>query len=510
MTEKQLLKFFQENEIDIQSARACFLAIDFYFKAYADSNLFKHSLSPAFGYAKTFDDKSVFYELIPKKVLHDFCQEIYREYLKAPRKLIGKIKTRDDIHRKIETLWDKYNKADQNNLKDISTFIRKLILSMKKWISYAAIGEDKWQIIEEEFVPEFATKNGLSEAKVKNLLAILSHPEKVGIFNLERKLLLNICLYVLGNKNFKKDVLEKKSAGTLKDAQMVKLVEKYRNKFFWVKTDFYTATKITPQVLLEDIRKEIAVKNAQQIKAELQKMSSNITVLQEEKKQVIARLKTNKKDKRVFELLKSAIVWHDKRKEDMMKQFYYLFSAIKNLSIVTGIDRDYFYSFTLAELESYLETGFLPKKKPQTIFIAYKKGKKSEYFYGTIADKLLRAALKIGKKKKLSGIIASKGNDGKIQGRVRIITDPRNNEFKNGEILVTSMTRVEFVPLMRKAKAVITDEGGLACHAAIISRELGIPCIIGTKIATKILKNGDLVEVDADKGIVKILKKGLK
>ena len=60
---------------------------------------------------------------------------------------------------------------------------------------------------------------------------------------------------------------------------------------------------------------------------------------------------------------------------------------------------------------------------------------------------------------------------------------------------------------MRRAKAIITDEGGLTCHAAIISRELGIPCIIGTKIATKVLKDGDMVEVDANKGIVKKIKK---
>jgi pyruvate,water dikinase len=68
------------------------------------------------------------------------------------------------------------------------------------------------------------------------------------------------------------------------------------------------------------------------------------------------------------------------------------------------------------------------------------------------------------------------------------------------------MTRPEYVPLMKKAAGIITDEGGITCHAAIVSRELKIPCVIGTKIATKVLKDGDMVEVDADKGIVKILK----
>jgi len=60
---------------------------------------------------------------------------------------------------------------------------------------------------------------------------------------------------------------------------------------------------------------------------------------------------------------------------------------------------------------------------------------------------------------------------------------------------------------MKKASAIVTDDGGITCHAAIVSRELGKPCIIGTKIATKVLHDGDLVEVDADNGVVRILEK---
>ena len=62
------------------------------------------------------------------------------------------------------------------------------------------------------------------------------------------------------------------------------------------------------------------------------------------------------------------------------------------------------------------------------------------------------------------------------------------------------------MPAIQKAKAIITDVGGLLCHAAIVSRELGIPCVVGTKKATKVLNDGDLVEVDANKGIVRKLK----
>lgn len=64
----------------------------------------------------------------------------------------------------------------------------------------------------------------------------------------------------------------------------------------------------------------------------------------------------------------------------------------------------------------------------------------------------------------------------------------------------------DFLPAMKKAVAFVTDEGGITCHAAIIAREMGKPCIIGTKNATRILKDGDFVEVDAENGVVKILK----
>ena len=76
------------------------------------------------------------------------------------------------------------------------------------------------------------------------------------------------------------------------------------------------------------------------------------------------------------------------------------------------------------------------------------------------------------------------------------------NEFQSGEILVTEMTAPDWVPAMKKAKAIVTDAGGMTCHAAIVSRELGIPCITGTKNATKVLASGMEVTVDAKSGVV--------
>lgn len=87
-------------------------------------------------------------------------------------------------------------------------------------------------------------------------------------------------------------------------------------------------------------------------------------------------------------------------------------------------------------------------------------------------------------------------------GKVRVITDPKKmKEFKDGEVLVTRMTDPDWNSIMVKASAVVTDEGGKTCHSAIISRELGIPCIVGSKKATKQLKTGDIVTVDCTQGL---------
>jgi len=93
---------------------------------------------------------------------------------------------------------------------------------------------------------------------------------------------------------------------------------------------------------------------------------------------------------------------------------------------------------------------------------------------------------------------------GLASGKVRIVNNHAEMEaFKSGEILVTNNTTPEFVPLMRKAKAIVTEQGGMTTHAAIVSRELRVPCIVGVSGITRVLKTGDKVEVDANKGIVK-------
>ncbi len=166
---------------------------------------------------------------------------------------------------------------------------------------------------------------------------------------------------------------------------------------------------------------------------------------------------------------------------------------------------------TQSELEKYFKTGQLPnyrdlKARYVGSVLYFNSGKLiTKNSAKTVKDlemAIVRENLK--NSKILKGIAAYPG---KITGIAKVISDPHQHEnFKSGDILVTGMTRPEFLPLVHRASAIVTDSGGILSHAAITAREFKIPCIVGTQIATKIIKNGQRIQLDAHSGIIKINK----
>lgn len=109
----------------------------------------------------------------------------------------------------------------------------------------------------------------------------------------------------------------------------------------------------------------------------------------------------------------------------------------------------------------------------------------------------------------IQSITELKGNTsykGFVRGIAKIINKPGEMyKFQDGDIIVSVNTTPSLMPVLVKARGIVTDEGGLTCHASILCREIRIPCIVGTKYATKVLKDGDVIEVDAEKGVVRRL-----
>jgi len=173
----------------------------------------------------------------------------------------------------------------------------------------------------------------------------------------------------------------------------------------------------------------------------------------------------------------------------------------------TNYDPNIITCMIIDELELYLDTGKLPKKEElqkryERCGLIFDKSSYTNITNKKEINELEKFHIK-ETKNEVKGNIAFKG---KAKGIARIIFNPfKVTKFNKGDILITGMTRPDYLPLMKKAAAIVTDVGGLLCHAAIVSREIGKPCIIGTQIATQTFKDGDLLEVDANKGIIKKL-----
>lgn len=142
----------------------------------------------------------------------------------------------------------------------------------------------------------------------------------------------------------------------------------------------------------------------------------------------------------------------------------------------------------------YPTNVFIVQARPETVWSA-KTGQAS-------AD----ATEETGKAQKLKVVVKgiAAGRRGFGAGTAKIVTSPEEaaKVMQKGDILVTEMTNPDYVPFMKLAGAIVTDKGGVTCHAAIVSRELGIPCVVGSENATKLMKNGKQYTVDSRSGVV--------
>tara|TARA_Y100000310_G_scaffold333552_1_gene411330 strand:- start:537 stop:1577 length:1041 start_codon:yes stop_codon:yes gene_type:complete len=180
----------------------------------------------------------------------------------------------------------------------------------------------------------------------------------------------------------------------------------------------------------------------------------------------------------------------------------FLLKVAKLLEKKTSIHADYLLTLLHWEFLEYLRTETLPPE--EELRQRYEDSVVYTSPDGTVFQenpKEIKALLLQPHEGEIRGQTAFPG---KAKGMTRIVLDPhRAGEFNEGDILIANMTRPDYIPLMEKAGAIVTDAGGVLCHAAIVAREMKKPCVIGTEVATEILKDGDLVEVDGEKGIVR-------
>lgn len=173
---------------------------------------------------------------------------------------------------------------------------------------------------------------------------------------------------------------------------------------------------------------------------------------------------------------------------------YYIESIVENLT----------YEEILEVLQNPKRIEFYEDRRNNTMRLVWPVNNSLQFYYFKTKKEYDSVLKKVQEKKtknlEIKGMVACKG---KVEGIVRIIKTQKDlNDFRPGEILVATQTQPKYVVVMTKAKAIVTDVGGVTSHAAIISREFEIPCVVGTRNATKVLKNGNRVLVDAENGVV--------
>ncbi len=244
------------------------------------------------------------------------------------------------------------------------------------------------------------------------------------------------------------------------------------------------------------------------VEKKLREMKKKDKELEKLQKRLAQELGFSKEELYWFRLARTCMFLKNLRKDVISMVCRLTDPMIREISKRLGLTPTEVRSMQLWEIEKALMDGKIDKKKmakrvSHCVCIIY--SDRIDMYTGADADfyaqNYIIEETVDGDVKEIKGMT---GCTGYAKGVVRIIHSLEEmGKLDEGDILVSSATNPDLMPAIRKAGAIITDEGGITCHAAIVSRELNIPCVIGTKIATKALKDGDLVEVDATKGLVR-------
>lgn len=260
-----------------------------------------------------------------------------------------------------------------------------------------------------------------------------------------------------------------------------------------------------------------------EVKKRLQELSGDISILEKEIKdieqtpilikekqqQALAELNLNEEEKYLFGVLSILGYWKFERKLANQKSHEMMEEFIEELMRRFHLSRAQVKMIAPYEMEQVLIGGRIDGdllneriRLSVALFDGYKPGRVLVGDEAKAFEKEIEGSLAVGSDVK--EIVGSCAYPGVAKGTVRRVDDESEmGKFNSGDILVSTSTTPKLIPIMKNAAAIITDSGGITCHAAIVSRELEVPCVIGTKIATKVLKDGDLVEVDATNGIIK-------
>ena len=369
--------------------------------------------------------------------------------------------------KKLERGFEEVEKADLRKLsdKDLISLFNKFVEVYKSWWKYG------WASTPIALQAErLLTKQGLNE---KDFNYLLAPPQKSFAAEIEEDL-ANI------------GAVAKKEG--LRSSRTREKIKHHTSNYFWKRNNYLETTVLT--------EKEIKLEIKQLLKTPQVKVMNTPAVSLESLKE---------ETKSLANLLSNFAYYKDYRKKYQMIAGYYLDKLLMEVGQRAELSIEEMRYVLPIEVGDVLEKKISKKEiknRQDSCLIIY--GRKVEVYTGSKAKEKETEIFGRANFTNLSEIRGWGASLGLVQGKARVIMDPKDARLiKKGEILITAMTSPDFIIAMKKSAAVVTDWGGITSHAAIVSRELGIPCIVGTNITTKVFKDGDRIEVNAFDGIVR-------
>ena len=315
--------------------------------------------------------------------------------------------------------------------------------------------------------------------------SILSSPPTLTFYRQEQKDLLSILL--------------------LPENQQKETLKNHQKKYFWILNSYLKSQILDLSYFLKDLEK-LGNTNFKKSLKEIKDYPSHI---KREKQNIYKKIHHDKNFRQLVSLVEKFSTLQNERKMDNFKAEHFLEEFVKTFSQKSKIDKNSLKCLVLNELSEIFTKDFHQTfKSRQKSFVFHCTDKEIIPYEGQNALLLANRFINLPHLKQniIQGQVASLGKIHHFRGTAKIVlTVDQIHKLKSGDILITTMTSPDFIIGMKKAGAIITDIGGMLSHAAIVARELKKPCIVGTEIATKVIHDGDVVELHNGKGTIRIL-----
>ena len=398
----------------------------------------------------------------------------YKELLGNIRKLSEELRKKDisklsdkelsDIQKELVDTFLPYSGITSQHIDFMDLKLEELMIAKLKGLMMIKLGED------------------YSESLLVQEYSVLTTPDELSFVNQEE-----IMMYELAEEDSKE------------------AAKKIVSKFWWVPLGWARTNARTVKDVIERLS------NVKRPGEKIIGIKTRLKLAREKKKALADIYTFDDEMNHLMHLFEEYVVLHDYRKEGQMRTLYFLFKINDETGKRNSIDGKLLDYASPAEVKDLILNHKIDikelKSRKKAIFFHSKSIKEEEFYSGDKALQMIEEELKVEHEniESFSGIAASSGI---VAGKAKICTGVKDARAKmeEGDILITGMTTPDFVPFMCKAAAIVTNEGGATSHAAVISREFGIPCIVGTRIATKFVKDDELIEVDANNNIVRIIK----